>query len=110
MKATRQLSAANTKMQVIVVIRLDVQLGQKIAKTSFLLLTNFAADTILGTPYINENSDKFTLKKSVLKPAGSGPVPLEESDSHAACMTDKVKTKQSDSEGEYNEYPSPAVR
>lgn len=49
MKATRLQSAANTQLEVKRGIKLEVQLGQRLAKVGFVLVYNSASDVILGT-------------------------------------------------------------
>lgn len=51
-KTTCLQSAANVQQEVKVVIKLDVQLGQKVAEASFLEVTKLATNMILGTAYI----------------------------------------------------------
>lgn len=91
MKAPRLQSVANTQLKDKVVIRLVVQLGKKIAKTRFLIVTSLVINMILGTIYINENIDKINFKKNTLKPTSAVPVAMKESVSNSTYMTHKVK-------------------
>lgn len=54
MKATVLRSAANTQAEMSAVARLKLSLGRRIAKTSFLLTTSLAADSILETAHIDK--------------------------------------------------------
>lgn len=95
MKRTRLRAAANTQLNDKEVIRLEVQLGRRIADTSFSLVINFAAEMISGTVYINEDIGKISPKKSTLKSAGSGPVAVEESVDSTNYMAKSLESKRS---------------
>lgn len=109
MKATRLRSAADTRLLVKKAVRLKIQLGQRLADTSFLLVTNLTTNIILDTAYIYGNIEKICFKKDTPKPAGLSPIAIEESDGNAAYLTDKVKSKQDNSKHELNKNLSAAV-
>lgn len=100
MKATCLRSTADTQPAGNGVLRFEVQLGQRIAKASFLIVTNLAADMILETAYSNEIIKKICYKSSTMKPTSSSPVAIEESVDNAAYMADSPESKQHNFEDE----------
>lgn len=50
---------------------------QRVAETSFLIVTNLATVMIVRTAYINENIEKISPKKGTLKLLRSSPVAIE---------------------------------
>lgn len=71
---TRLQSAADTHLDLKGVTWLQVQLGQRVARVSFLVVVKLATDAILGTPYINDNIDRIYPRKEKLILSGSIPV------------------------------------
>lgn len=109
MKATSLRSATNTRLGGKRMIYLEVQLKQRIAKPSFLIVTSPAPDMILGTAYINEDIEEIIPEESTLKPAGLILVAIEKSVSNTTYLINDVKPGQSRFEDEFNKYPCTAV-
>lgn len=57
MMAKRLRPAVNTTLKVNELVRLKVQLGQRIAEVGFPTVTNLATETILGTPCFDRNTE-----------------------------------------------------
>lgn len=102
MEATRLKYVAITEPDVIELIRLGLQLEQRIAKTSFSKATTLTINTIIGTSYISEITEKISFKISTLKPTASSPVAIEESICNAVCLVDNVKSKRGHPEDVFN--------
>lgn len=103
MKGKCLWSVANTQVKVKRLIKLDVQLRQRVATANFLVGTNLATDMILSTAYIDKNNEKISPKKGILQPTSASPTPLEEFVGNSACMTEKLRTKEGPFEDEYSE-------
>lgn len=109
MKATRLRSAANTQLNVKVVIKIDVQLRQREAEMGFQVVGSLDTDMISGTAYLDENILKINCRKGTLKSAGSSSVAREESVGNAAYITNDVEAKKGRPKKDYIEYPRIAV-
>lgn len=68
----------NTQLEMKGVLSVELQLGQKVAKVSFLVLINLATNKILGTAYVDKHSKKSIPKKGALKRSGSSPVAIKD--------------------------------
>lgn len=82
----RQRSAANTQLEVKTVVWLRIQLGRNVSGVRFLLNTSMAADTILGTAYINVEIKSISLKDCAQNFTGLSSVAIEESIGKSACI------------------------
>lgn len=109
MESARLRSAENTQLEVKRRIILDLQLGKRVAKVGFFVVTNFGPQYDLGYSLHWENFEKINPQKGKLTPTGSSSIAVKESASNAAYMTGKQETKQSASEDEYNEYSRTAA-
>lgn len=109
MKAIRLRPSANKQLEVEEVMHMEVQLGQRIAKFSFLIVTSLATDMIIETDNITENIEKIISMKTTLKPAGPNPVTKNESVGNTAYMANHVTAKQKNSEDEYRGHACTAV-
>lgn len=109
MKATCLQFAAHTRLELKRIIRLEVQLEQRIASESFLIVTNLATDMNLWTGYVDENSEKCSSQNGTLKPNVSIPVAIEEGVDSIAFPTSNAESKQRHSRNEFSEYPCTAV-
>lgn len=108
-KVARVRFAANTQLHIKELIRLTVQLGQKKAKSCFLIVTDLATDVILRTVYINASIGRISPKKDTLKPTSTNPVAIEESVGNPAYKANNLELKQGHPEDEFNEYPRTVV-
>lgn len=90
-KTTRFRSETNRQLKVKGVIRLKVQLGQRIVETSFLIAANLDTEMILGAANINENINKISSSKGTVKLTGSSSGGIEESVGNTVHMANSLE-------------------
>lgn len=101
--------AANTQRETKRAIRLEVQLGQRIDGKSFLVATELATNTILGTGYIKKNIVNISRKNSRLTPTGSGSALVEKDVGNAANIAKNAEKRKAHPWEDYSEHPRIAV-
>lgn len=106
MKATHLQSARNTQLKVEELARLEVQLGQRVAKVGFQTVTNSTTDMILGTAYVDRDMENVNFKKDTLMPAGASSVDIEESVVNAAYIANHLERKKESPREGYSKYHS----
>lgn len=82
---------------------------QKLAKTSFFVVTNLATAMILETADMSDKIGNISSKKDILKPIGPIPVAIKKSVGNAAYMTKNVELKQRKSADKFNAHPCTAI-